>query len=181
MGVFSVVWMLVVLIVLFGMLVSEIVGPDLSMATALTMCTLGGLISVDEAVAGFSNEGLLTVMALYVVASGISHTGKPFSHAALKSALRASFFLSVRVVRCSGGLDWYMSKALGKPKMLCMAQLRLMIPVAIASALFNNTPLVAIMIPIVQVLFLLLTLILKYGGNSLNEVRDEKREKKQQQ
>jgi len=123
MGVFSVVWMLVVLIVLFGMLVSEIVGPDLSMATALTMCTLGGLISVDEAVAGFSNEGLLTVMALYVVASGISHTG---------------------------GLDWYMSKALGKPKMLCMAQLRLMIPVAIASALFNNTPLVAIMIPIVQ-------------------------------
>ena len=39
---------------------------------------------------------------------------------------------------------------LGRPKILCIAQLRLMIPVGIASAFFNNTPLVAIMIPIVQ-------------------------------
>jgi di/tricarboxylate transporter len=43
-----------------------------------------------------------------------------------------------------------MSKMLGRPKILCVAQLRLMIPVGIASAFFNNTPLVAIMIPIVQ-------------------------------
>ena len=62
-------------------------------------------------------------MILYVVAAGVSHTG---------------------------GLDWYMSKMLGRPKILCVAQLRLMIPVGIASAFFNNTPLVAIMIPIVQ-------------------------------
>jgi len=121
--VFDVVWMLVVLVLLFACLVSEKVAPDLSMVFALTLCICGGLISVEEAVAGFSNEGLLTVMSLYVVASGVSHTG---------------------------GLDWYMSKMLGKPKLLFVAQLRLMLPVAAASALFNNTPLVAIMIPIVQ-------------------------------
>jgi Na+/H+ antiporter NhaD/arsenite permease-like protein len=44
-----------------------------------------------------------------------------------------------------------MSKLLGRPKLLGVAQLRLMVPVAVASAFFNNTPLVAIMIPIVQV------------------------------
>jgi di/tricarboxylate transporter len=122
-AVFEVTWMLVVLVILFACLVTERVAPDLSMVLALTLCTCGGLISVDEAIAGFSNEGLLTVMSLYVVASGVSHTG---------------------------GLDWYMSKMLGRPKLLCVAQLRLMLPVALASALFNNTPLVAIMIPIVQ-------------------------------
>jgi len=39
---------------------------------------------------------------------------------------------------------------LGKPQSLLVAQVRLLIPVAVVSAFMNNTGLVAIMIPVVQ-------------------------------
>ena len=60
---------------------------------------------------------------LYVVAAGINQTG---------------------------ALDYVLSKILGQPKTLAVAQLRLMLPVAFVSAFLNNTPVVAIMIPIIQ-------------------------------
>ena len=64
-----------------------------------------GIVSVEEGLAGFSNEGLMTVATL-AVAAGISATG---------------------------GLDWYMSKLLGKPRTIAGAQLRLMVPIALTS------------------------------------------------
>jgi hypothetical protein len=33
------------------------------------------IISIKEGLDGFANEGLLTVLVLFVVAAGISHTG----------------------------------------------------------------------------------------------------------
>ena len=50
----------------------------------------------------------------------------------------------------TGALDWYMGKLLGRPASTASAQLRLMVPIAIVSAFLNNTPVVAVMIPIVQ-------------------------------
>ena len=113
----------VVLFFMFLALVSDRMGADSVMITALTAFVASTIISVDEALEGFSNEGLLTVMVLFVVAEGISKTG---------------------------ALDWYMSKLLGQPNSLASAQLRLMIPIAVVSAFLNNTPVVAVMIPIVQ-------------------------------
>jgi len=43
-----------------------------------------------------------------------------------------------------------MGNLLGRPKSTAAAQLRLMLPIAIISAFLNNTPVVAVMIPIVQ-------------------------------
>ena len=43
-----------------------------------------------------------------------------------------------------------MGKLLGSPKTAAGAQLRLMVPVSIVSAFLNNTPVVSVMIPIVQ-------------------------------
>ena len=43
-----------------------------------------------------------------------------------------------------------MSKLLGRPQNAASAQIRLMAPIAIVSAFLNNTPVVAVMIPIVQ-------------------------------
>lgn len=43
-----------------------------------------------------------------------------------------------------------MGKLLGRPKTVTSAQLKLMIPIAIVSAFLNNTPVVVVMIPIVQ-------------------------------
>jgi hypothetical protein len=50
----------------------------------------------------------------------------------------------------TGAIDWYIGKLLGNPKTSAGAQLRLTIPVIIASAFLNNTPIVALMIPIVS-------------------------------
>lgn len=61
------------------------------MMFVLTLLMLPRIVTVSQAIAGFSNEGLLTVVVLFVVAGGISQTG---------------------------GLDWYMGKILGRPKTL---------------------------------------------------------------
>ena len=93
------------------------------MIVALTLLMASKIISIQEGLAGFANEGLLTVLVLFVVAAGISHTG---------------------------ALDWYMGKLLGRPNNTASEQLRLMLPIAVISAFLNNTPVVAVMIPIVQ-------------------------------
>jgi len=49
----------------------------------------------------------------------------------------------------TGAVDWYIGKLLGVPKNAASAQLRLVASVCFASAFLNNTPIVALMIPIV--------------------------------
>jgi len=113
----------VVLLVMFALLISDKIGADMVMLAALTACMAGQIITIQEGVAGFANVAVLTVMILFVVAAGIQLTG---------------------------GLDWYMAKLLGRPKSVQGAQLRLMVPIAFISAFLNNTPVVVVMIPIVQ-------------------------------
>jgi di/tricarboxylate transporter len=74
-------------------------------------------------VKGYSNTGVITVAALYPVAAGMYATG-------------AISLLSERL--------------LGVPKSLTVAQLRILVPVSVASAFLYNTPLVAMMIPAVR-------------------------------
>ena len=113
----------IVLVIMFGSLISDFAGADSIMLAALTVFMVTEIISIPEGLAGFSNEGLLTVLVLFVVAEGISRTG---------------------------ALDWYMGKLLGRPRSVGSSQVRLMVPIAFVSAFLNNTPVVAVMIPIVQ-------------------------------
>ena len=113
----------IVLLCMFAALLSDRLGTDSVMVVALTAFMAAGIISLKEGLAGFSNDGLLTVLTLFVVAEGISKTG---------------------------ALDWYMGKLLGRPKTAASAQVRLMLPIAVVSAFLNNTPVVVVMIPIVQ-------------------------------
>src|SRR5438477_13171159 len=48
---------------------------DVIFLGALTLLTIAGVITPGEAVAGFKNEGMLTVGALFVVAAGLVETG----------------------------------------------------------------------------------------------------------
>jgi hypothetical protein len=48
-----------------------------------------------------------------------------------------------------GAIDWYIGKLLGVPKNVASAQLCLVCSICFASAFLNNTPIVALMIPIV--------------------------------
>ena len=112
----------VVVFLCFLALFTDKVSSDWAMMLSVATLNAIGTLTVEESLEGFANTGLLTVGALFVVACGISSTG---------------------------GLDWYMAKVLGKPRTPAGAQLRLMITIACVSAFLNNTPVVAVMIPIV--------------------------------
>lgn len=106
-----------VLLAMFAALLSDKIGADMVMLAALTMCMVANIITVSEGVSGFSNEGVLTVLVLFVVAAALQVTG---------------------------GLDWYMGKLLGRPTSIPAAQIRLMLPIMFVSAFLNNTPVVVV-------------------------------------
>jgi di/tricarboxylate transporter len=110
------------LAIMLGIMMFEYIGPDWVFVAGLTVFMVTEIVTVKEGLAGFSNEGLWTVMALFIVAEGLSRTG---------------------------ALDYYLGKILGRPKTVAGAQIRLMIPIALLSAFLNNTPIVVVMIPVV--------------------------------
>jgi di/tricarboxylate transporter len=96
---------------------------DLVTSAGLTLLLISGVLTPAEALAGFSNPGMLTVGVLYVVVTGLTETG---------------------------AVDWIGQTLLGRPRSPTHARWRLMAPSAALSAVLNNTPLVAILIPAVQ-------------------------------
>jgi di/tricarboxylate transporter len=102
---------------------SDKVSPDRATVGALALLILAGVVTPTRALAGFANEGMMTVALLFVVAAAI---------------------------RRSGALGALSQRILGRPKTAAAAQLRLMVPVAGASAFINNTPLVAMLLPEVR-------------------------------
>lgn len=96
------------------------IGPHLVMMAVLTILSALGVLTGSEALSGFSNSGLITVAAMFVVAAGI---------------------------HSSGGVDLMVNKVLGQPTSTRSAMSRMMSPVVIFSAFLNNTPVVATMIP----------------------------------
>ncbi len=84
---------------------------------------VSGVLSEQDALAGFSNSGMITVAVLYVVVTGLSQTG---------------------------GMNWISQQVLGLPKGQNAALFRLMTPVMGMSAFLNNTPVVAMFIPVVS-------------------------------
>jgi len=97
--------------------------PDLITSAGLTVLLVCGVLTPSEALAGFANPGMLTVAVLYVVVTGLTETG---------------------------AVDWIGQTLLGRPHSPTHARWRLMAPSAALSAVLNNTPLVAILIPAVQ-------------------------------
>jgi Na+/H+ antiporter NhaD/arsenite permease-like protein len=116
-------YVLVCLIVMFIILLKDYIRTEFAMLLCSMMIYSAQIITLEEAFIGFSNSGVLTVLVLYVVAEGLSATG---------------------------GVDYFMSKVMGEPKTVGMALIRMCIPVAATSAFINNTPLVALMIPIID-------------------------------
>ncbi|MDX1455259.1 MAG: SLC13 family permease [Gammaproteobacteria bacterium] len=87
---------------------------------AMTLLLLLGVIDTKQALAGFSNPGVITIAALYVVAAGLRNTGA--------------------IALVTGRL-------FGRGQSERVAQLRIMAPVSLLSAFMNNTPVVATFVP----------------------------------
>jgi di/tricarboxylate transporter len=114
---------LIILIMMFSILVWDKFPVWLVFIGTLTVAMTLKLASPAALLKGFSNTGVITVAALYPVAAGMYATG-------------AISLLSERII--------------GLPKTILAAQLKLFIPVGIASAFLYNTPLIAMMIPAVR-------------------------------
>jgi di/tricarboxylate transporter len=106
----------------FALLALTRIGPDLILLSALGLVVVAGVLPPEKALAGFANEGMITVGVLFVVAAGLRETG---------------------------GLAWIAQRILGAPRSVGGAQVRLMLPVAFMSAFLNNTPIVAMALPVV--------------------------------
>ena len=94
--------------------------PDLIFLGGLVTVTLCGVITPQEALAGFANPAVITIGALFVVAAAM---------------------------RTTGALDRITYGLLGRAKTKQAALLRLIFPVVGLSALINNTPIVAMLVP----------------------------------
>jgi len=107
---------------LLALLVFTRLSADFVFLGALTILLISGVLDVNAALSGFSAPGMITVGVLYVVVAGLQETG---------------------------GLSWISHHVLGFPKGARRAQLRMLMPVIPLSAFLNNTPVVAMFIPVV--------------------------------
>jgi di/tricarboxylate transporter len=104
-------------------LIGTSVSVDIILFAGLAVLFISGIIPAENALSGFSNEGMLTVAALYIVAAGLKETG---------------------------AIQFIVQRVMGNAKTVKTAQLRIMSPVMIMSAFLNNTPIVASFIPALE-------------------------------
>ncbi|GMU37086.1 MAG: anion permease [Phycisphaerae bacterium] len=109
--------------VILGTLIFTRIAPDIVLIGGVTLLMLFGVLTTERALAGLSNEGMVTVGVLYIVVAGLRETG---------------------------GIGFLAQRILGLPKSLQSAQIRLTVPSCVMSAFMNNTPLVAMMLPVVS-------------------------------
>ena len=113
---------LAVLVLVFTSLVKNLGPPDMVLLGGTVLVALVGVITPEQAFSGFVNPGVLTVAALFVVAAAVRETG---------------------------ALDTIGHWFLGGAKTERGVMARMAGTVTILSAFLNNTPIVAMMIPVI--------------------------------
>ena len=112
----------VVASVLLALAITKL-SADLVLLSAMTCLLATGILTPAQALAGFSNTGVITIATLYVVAAGLKETG---------------------------AVQWISVRLLGQPHSVRGALGRMLLPVGILSAFMNNTTVVAMFIPAIQ-------------------------------
>ncbi|UDL03843.1 SLC13 family permease [Marinobacter sp. CA1] len=120
---FPALFTLLLLVLVLATLVCTRVSADLVLMAALAVLLISGVLTPEQALVGFSNPGVITVAALYVVAAGLKETG---------------------------AVQWIARHLLGHPPTQRSALLRLVLPTGLLSGFMNNTAVVAMFIPAVQ-------------------------------
>jgi di/tricarboxylate transporter len=120
---FEIVFVIVVVIGMLICLIKEVARPDFILFCTLAILLLSGILTPADALKGFSNEGMLTVALLFIVAGAVKQ---------------------------SGTLNQLVVKALSTGKSPRMSLIRMMIPISGMSAFLNNTPIVVMFTPVVR-------------------------------
>lgn len=106
----------------FGFLALSRVRAELVLLAALTVLMTAGVVEPKDALAGLANEGLVAIGLLFIVAAGLRDTG---------------------------AVNMVLEPMLGRPRTSRGAAIRLTTPVAVLSSALNNTPIVAVVLPVV--------------------------------
>jgi di/tricarboxylate transporter len=114
---------LYLMIVAIFLLIVDKWDASLTFFGVTVLLVLCGIITVDEALKGFSNSAVATIAVLFVVALAVEETGL---------------------------LEMVVSRLMGKPKNTYTALLRFLPVVIVLSAFTNNTPIVLIFIRVLQ-------------------------------
>lgn len=113
-----------VILLMIIALVREVLRPGLILFSALVVFMVTDIISAEDALSGFSNQGMITVALLFLVSEGVKESG---------------------VLNKIGAL--IMPK---KRKPIPRLLMQIMIPVSAISAFLNNTPVVIIFGPMLK-------------------------------
>lgn len=114
---------LAVIVVAVALMIRETVPPVTAMLGAAIVLLLSDVVTTEQAFSGFSNPAPLTIAALYVLAGAASKAG-------LMQPLVAA--------------------TLGRDRKVRQGLARILPPVAGASSVINNTPIVAVMVPEIE-------------------------------
>ncbi|WP_371017766.1 SLC13 family permease [Pseudalkalibacillus sp. JSM 102089] len=116
-------FVLFVLILMMVGLIFELARPDMIVFISLTMFLLTGILTPDEALKGFSNQGMLTIALLFIIAGAIQK---------------------------SGIVDRLTSKLIGESYSPRLSMLKMLVPISGFSAILNNTPIVVTFTPLIR-------------------------------
>ena len=119
---FEIVFVLALIVLAFILFVSEKFSLDVTALLILTILFTGGFLTVEEAISGFSNPAVITIALLFILSQGLQKT-------------RILEYLIVRFNKLVS-----QSKNLGLGVYL--------LTIAFASALMNNTAIVAVFMPV---------------------------------
>jgi di/tricarboxylate transporter len=117
---------LIVLVILFLAVVlfaTELISVDLTAMIIMGLLLFSGILTAEETLSGFSNSALVTVAAMFVLSAGVQKSGA-LNHISRRLAIlfRKNFWLGI---------------------------ILMMMIVGVLSAFINNTPVVALFIPVI--------------------------------
>lgn len=114
----------IAVMVMVGILMRDKMRPGIVLLSFVVLFMGLGIITPNEALAGFSNKGMMTVALLFLVSEGVSRSG------ALETI--------TRFMKPTGRVSRYGFLA------------RILVPISAMSAFLNNTPVVVIFAPMVR-------------------------------
>jgi di/tricarboxylate transporter len=113
----------IMIIAMLSALLLELARPDMVVFSVLVIFLISGLLTPEEALKGFSNQGMLTIALLFIVAGAVQKYGI---------------------------IDEVMKKWLNTSKSIRGSMLRFFLPVPFFSAFLNNTPIVVAFTPVIK-------------------------------